>query len=263
MTQAEQKRVAAEVAAAECHPLFPLKIGEKYPARIEWIQLTRNEPPSPTNPYGLPVTIPQVIPAGELQSLQDIAERHGGGSYMLMGRASNNEGMPGREVKSTRVTVPGSPMPFLKADGSPSQPAPGVSTGHADPTMLLIQVMQQSSQQAAQQAAAAAAVQQASADRQMQMMMAMMEQSRQSAQQQSMMQIESMKAFAAMMTGQRQDPGSMFASAVQAVTSIIPKPTDPKDPMALLEQAMNISEKIKGGTKDATESLAELGQGFG
>jgi hypothetical protein len=258
LTAAEQKRVDAARAAAECHPLFPLKLNEKIPP-IAWITVSKNELPNPANPYGLPVTIPQNIPAAELQSVEDLAQRWGGGTYVLMGRMANNDGMPGREVKTARHIVQGEPIAFLKANGQASGPvAAAVASPHPDNTVLIIQVMQQQ-----------AAAQQAASDRQMTMMMAMMEQSRQAAAQQAAMQIESMRAFASMMAGQRQDPTAMLTAAaqmassqVQAITAVMPKPETAKDPMDQLKTILEVSEKIKGGGKKG-ETLSEFMEGMG
>ena len=121
------------------HPLFPAD-SDADAFECSWIAVAREE-------RGSWVTAPEMFTADELQSLEQIQQRYGGGHYELCAR---HGGPSGRQLITRRVRVR-LPGPSLALDGTSAPPETHAAQpmaggfGAADPTTaLLMQMMQQS-----------------------------------------------------------------------------------------------------------------------
>jgi hypothetical protein len=137
------------------HPLFPLEEGEKT-IDVTYILISRFE--EGVQKYG-----PNVL-ASELMSESDIAQRWGGGHYIIIARAKSTtfDGQPGKFRKHRRIHLPGNSKP-LSPDPTPQEQkmanpnektAPPVQQNFGDMGQLfamMLQMNQQSSDRAAQQ----------------------------------------------------------------------------------------------------------------
>lgn len=163
MTRKAQAMQDLDAAEVHAHPLFPCDDDEE-PADITFINVTRQEA------HGK-VWVPGIIRAEDLQSLETISERWGGGRYELIGR----RGLTGQNI-SARVTyiLPGASKAIVEdVSKAPAevqtpvaQPAPsmfGMPSGDNGIMGLIMMMMQQMMQQSA-----------ASQTAQTQMMLAMM-----------------------------------------------------------------------------------------
>lgn len=131
---------------SEAHPLFPQHEDEDEPRQVDFIQVTRFEA------TGL-VWAQRVFAASEIQSLQDLFNFFGGGSYELIARAKTETGKCGLITDRARYPLDGPPRPLSGAPPpmAPIAGAPAPAAG-ADAGMigLLLQFMMHQSAQSTQ-----------------------------------------------------------------------------------------------------------------
>lgn len=222
------------------HPLFPTDPGEEDDFECQWIAIAREE-------RGSWVTAPEMFPADQLESLEQIQQRYGGGHYELFARAG---GPSGRQhlTRRIRYRLAG---PSLALDGTsappatPSAPIPmaGGIPGLDPTTALMFQFMQQS---------------EARAERNAQMMMQMFSQS-----QNSQAQI-----IAAALSTKGGDGGAAMAqmatSMMQTVASMR-TPTQRDSFKEGIEFAAKFAGDApsEGGDESVIDSIAQIAAGVG
>jgi hypothetical protein len=240
------------MTGGEPHPLFPTEPGEPIP-QIEWINIARFE-------KGGTVDCLRVFPAGELTTLDDLANMYGGGSYELRGRCSGSSGQPGPMVRRARYKIDGRSLPFTGEDDGGQQdpgqlPAAAGALGPSamDPMVMFMTMMKESQAEA-----------RAAGERQTAMLVAMMTQSGQ--QQSATMSAMATIMASAMNAGSKgPDVGSlltavsgMSSAQVQAFASMVPRP-DTSDPIEKIAKLMEVAKAMKGDE----DSLSALMGGFG
>lgn len=124
------------------HPLFPVEPDDE-DFECKWIAVAREE-------RGSWVTAPEMFPADQLESLEQVQARYGGGHYELFARAG---GPSGRQhlTRRTRVRLPGVSLALDGTSEPPLQAPPSMGGGAAlpgaDPTLAMIMQMMQQNQQ--------------------------------------------------------------------------------------------------------------------
>lgn len=137
---------------ADAHPLFPTHDPEDAPAEVGWIHVLRHE-------HGVQRYAPRLYEAGELTSLEQIAEWYGGGAYELVAKDSRKARITDRR----KYNLPGRSLPLSEHDApepvtaAPAPPAPPPDPGAAmmaNMMGLMTQIMAQQAQSQAQMMAA-------------------------------------------------------------------------------------------------------------
>ena len=222
--------------ADDLHPLFMPETEGEEPPRPVMITIERTY-------QGTRESFGTAIPAGELVSLAQIAERWGGGTYRLRARNARGQIIPGGDRTYPIDPNAYPPRPLVEAPHArtaapvaPPVAAPLPSSGSspgADPSSLLLVILQMQQQQQAAQAAAA---------------------QQQHAQQLAM--------FSAMLAGERKHAEAaqqQLAQALQAMASIKAEQTGARhDPVELLTTGMRLeAERAEavGAVKDNTGEL--------
>jgi len=135
-------------ASANWHPLFPPEPGED-PGEWEPIAFVTVRRFTSAG-----LAFLGTHPAATLQSEEDVRSQYGGGSYQLSARSASPIGTPWRNVRQTRVNLPG---PSLEvAEDRIGQPAAASPVAHAGAggtgeTAVLLAILQMVQQQASQQ----------------------------------------------------------------------------------------------------------------
>lgn len=242
------KRRAAANARWEnvAHPLFLYEPGEKAES-IAFINIRR---------YGVngPVDHQRVWPAVELQCEDDIFAFFGGGVYELIGRKGLPNGQPGNIVRKRRLTLDGSPKPFVGDAQAPPHIAGATAAVQQGPdpmSGLLVMMADERRERRVEE---------------------QRREEREAARSAQMTQllVGALGTLASIVTAVLTRPqpvpqpmpdiAGTFQAGMAAMASVLPKPdqTDPLDRVAkILEMAKQIKPEDKG------ESVGDFMQGIG
>jgi len=126
----------------EAHPLFPCENDDE-PVEVGWVHVTRFD-------GGGQKWAPRLFGAGELDSLEALAELYGGGSYELIARGHDRRTITGRR----RYMLGGRPLPLdggTSEERAPAQAPPLAPQSSSDAILIALMQMMGQQQQATTQ----------------------------------------------------------------------------------------------------------------